>query len=135
MHLPMHLTVPVTVALNCENVTSRTGCAVTFTVCSLGTSAKPAEDSGNVITGWTGKKYFYLVKQCSEAIVQIHDSSVISAGERAFQQLTLCQRGQYSIEIFFSNNFFNEHSTTQLKEMHGAGLLNCESWYHTIRYS
>ena len=47
----MHLTVPVTVALNCENVTSRTGCVVTFTGCSLGTSAKPAVDSGNVITG------------------------------------------------------------------------------------
>ena len=47
----MHLTVPITVALNWENTMSRTGCVVTVTVRSLGASAKPALDSGNVITG------------------------------------------------------------------------------------
>ena len=49
--LPVHFTVPVTVALNCENTIPRTGLDVTVTTCSLGVNARPAVTSGNVITG------------------------------------------------------------------------------------
>lgn len=50
-NLPIHFTVPATVALNCENVMPRTGVFVTVTTCSLGVNAKPAETSCIVITG------------------------------------------------------------------------------------
>lgn len=56
-NLPIHFTVPATVALNCENVMPRTGLFVTVTTCSLGVNAKPAETSCNVITGWNIQRY------------------------------------------------------------------------------
>ena len=50
-NLPIHLTLPVTVALNCEKVIPRTGPDVTVTTCSLGVNARPALTSCNVIMG------------------------------------------------------------------------------------
>ena len=51
-NLPIHLTLPVTVALNCEKVMPSTGPEVTVTTCSLGVKARPALTSCNVIIGW-----------------------------------------------------------------------------------
>jgi len=47
----MHLAIPETVALNCENVIPRTGLDDTVTTCSFGVNANPAAPSCNVITG------------------------------------------------------------------------------------